>query len=655
MPTPLTPEEAQQQLLNESAASQAMTPEKQAKLDAMTAGNVYNNALGTTPAPAAPAAPSALDTASTDYQNILQADMAPVNQADIQRKTMEQFQAEIDALNQLYATKKAEEAIQGEGRLGQSSAIQARRGLLGSDFGAAQTQTTTAYNERVQSALDAEKAQQISSIMSKARSAANEEFAAKTAARKSSAQDYIAFLSGSAARKKEQVTSLVTDMIDSGLETPEDFSALAEQLGTTAQAVKAEYNRQKAVKEAAKPKALATQVVAPGSSVYDPNTGKFIGTAPEKAAAPEKPFSVSPGSSVFDPVTGKILYTAPEAPGSNKPITMKSADGTDLQWNPSTQVWDKLSVPQASKAITPEMAQAAMDTVTKIDSILKSKGFSGAVGAGSLLGLNPGWWKNLPGTERQATVSAINALISSETLKNMEKIKGVLSDSDMKLLKEASTGGLNADLKETVFRDRINALRNATVSIANAPRLAVNEVVDNGDGTYSYKNNDGTVHTGAKGDKYTDITQGGAEEQYTPEELEYMKSKETTFNQPLSMGGNGSIKLGSNLARKNNNPGNLRFVGQAGATQGEGGFARFSTPEAGVQALKNQIALDASRGYTLEKFINKYAPPSENDTGLYVKQMAAALGASPNDRVSDLDLDQLTKAMARKESSSIIA
>ena len=132
------------------------------------------------------------------------------------------------------------------------------------------------------------------------------------------------------------------------------------------------------------------------------------------------------------------------------------------------------------------------------------------------------------------------------------------------------------------------------------------------------------------------------------------ESQQQTFNQPLSMGGNGSVTLGSRLAVANNNPGNLRFVGQAGATQGEGGFAKFASPEAGVQAFKNQITLDASRGNTLESFINKYAPPSENDTGLYVKQMASALGVDPSTKLNELDLNALAKAMARKESGSNI-
>ena len=78
-----------------------------------------------------------------------------------------------------------------------------------------------------------------------------------------------------------------------------------------------------------------------------------------------------------------------------------------------------------------------------------------------------------------------------------------------------------------------------------------------------------------------------------------------------------SVRIPSGqLAALNNNPGNLRFAHQTGALQGVGGFARFETPEAGYRAMADQVRLDAGRGYTLEQYITKYAPPSENDTAL---------------------------------------
>lgn len=106
------------------------------------------------------------------------------------------------------------------------------------------------------------------------------------------------------------------------------------------------------------------------------------------------------------------------------------------------------------------------------------------------------------------------------------------------------------------------------------------------------------------------------------------------------------------LADKNNNPGNLRFVGQAGATQGDGGFAKFNTPEDGWLALQNQIRLDQSRGLTLAQFVEKYAPSTENDTNLYIQQMSQWLGVDPNVPLASLDYELVAEQVAKKESGT---
>lgn len=118
--------------------------------------------------------------------------------------------------------------------------------------------------------------------------------------------------------------------------------------------------------------------------------------------------------------------------------------------------------------------------------------------------------------------------------------------------------------------------------------------------------------------------------------------------------GNINIPETSRLAYVNNNPGNLRFVGQAGATEGQGGFARFNTPEEGYEALKKQIELDKSRNLTVEQFINKYAPPVENDTSTYINQFNDTLGTTNNSLISNINTDQIAQFMANKESGTKI-
>jgi hypothetical protein len=90
----------------------------------------------------------------------------------------------------------------------------------------------------------------------------------------------------------------------------------------------------------------------------------------------------------------------------------------------------------------------------------------------------------------------------------------------------------------------------------------------------------------------------------------------------------------NSLAQRNNNPGNLRYVGQAGAVgQDANGFAIFATPSDGQAALQTQIDLDTSRGLTLSQFISKYAPSSENDTSSYLSFVSQQTGIAPNDPI----------------------
>lgn len=116
---------------------------------------------------------------------------------------------------------------------------------------------------------------------------------------------------------------------------------------------------------------------------------------------------------------------------------------------------------------------------------------------------------------------------------------------------------------------------------------------------------------------------------------------------------------GNSRAERNNNPGNLNFVGQAGATL-EGGnnarFAKFGSTAEGVSALAKQLGRYGDRGLnTLKKIINTYAPSSENNTQAYIDALSKRLGVS-GDQTLDLKdastLSGLIKGISRHESGS---
>lgn len=124
-------------------------------------------------------------------------------------------------------------------------------------------------------------------------------------------------------------------------------------------------------------------------------------------------------------------------------------------------------------------------------------------------------------------------------------------------------------------------------------------------------------------------------------------------------GGNAPVAGGArSRAERNNNPGNLEFRGQAGATpeEGSGRFAKFGTAAEGVSALARQLQRYSSRGLdTLDEIITKYAPAGENDTQAYIDTLSKRLGVSPKEKL-DLSnpgtLSELIKGISRHESGS---
>lgn len=128
---------------------------------------------------------------------------------------------------------------------------------------------------------------------------------------------------------------------------------------------------------------------------------------------------------------------------------------------------------------------------------------------------------------------------------------------------------------------------------------------------------------------------------------------------PPEDGQTGAVEIPktSRIAFEHNNPGNLSYAGQAGAEKGEpkkggGWWAKFDTAQEGWNALQKQIVRDADSGLTVAEFINKYAPPSENDTDNYLQNILEWTGANPDDKLDHIPVDKLARAMARQESGA---
>lgn len=255
----------------------------------------------------------------------------------------------------------------------------------------------------------------------------------------------------------------------------------------------------------------------------------------------------------------------------------------------------------------------------------------------------PGVSSFFPGTGAQQTknlATQLQGLLSLEN-RNLLKGSGAISDYEARTLEKASSAlGIRPD---------------GTSNLSDADfKAGLDQLVYD----LSHPPSDGS-------------STGGGDTNLTSDELQQLRDafpgktdaeliQEATGGGPQSFNDVGnttasvSIPKGT-LAYKNNNPGNLRFVGQPGASQGVGGFAMFDSPQAGFDALVRQTQLDASRGLTLADFVYKYAPPSENNSSEYLSQVSRALGVPHGTPIAQIDPTTLAKVIARKESSTQVA
>lgn len=119
-----------------------------------------------------------------------------------------------------------------------------------------------------------------------------------------------------------------------------------------------------------------------------------------------------------------------------------------------------------------------------------------------------------------------------------------------------------------------------------------------------------------------------------------------------------TIKKSAHRGIRNNNPGNIRYVesikwiGQIG--QDDKGFAVFSDPQWGIAAiLKNLGTYQRKHDCgTVQKIIERWAPPHENATTSYVDFVAASLGVDSDQRIDVSNEDvarNLVKSIIRRE------
>lgn len=94
---------------------------------------------------------------------------------------------------------------------------------------------------------------------------------------------------------------------------------------------------------------------------------------------------------------------------------------------------------------------------------------------------------------------------------------------------------------------------------------------------------------------------------------------------------------------RNNNPGNIRHGSSnwqgMSATQTDSEYIQFDNPVYGIRAIAKLLKNYQSRYglNTIQEIISRWAPPSENVTGSYVKHVAEVAGVHPEQEIQIAD------------------
>ena len=141
-----------------------------------------------------------------------------LSEEEYRNQALASLQAEIDAQNKVYADKIARAKIEGQNRLGQEGAIQARRGLLGSDFGVSSTNEVTKGNTEVINSLENELNAKLESIRTGARNAGTAKYEAARKAKEEGLNAYIADLQNRGTINAGIADKIASDYLAKGID-----------------------------------------------------------------------------------------------------------------------------------------------------------------------------------------------------------------------------------------------------------------------------------------------------------------------------------------------------------------------------------------------------------------------------------------------------
>jgi len=216
-----------------------------------------------------------------------------------------------------------------------------------------------------------------------------------------------------------------------------------------------EQKRQDAIQQA---QASGNKPIEVGGSLLqlNPQTGQYevIYRAPSEGA---DGFTLSEGQKRYDAQGNLIAGSDKFGDGFGEAPTIKTINGVDSQWNPTTGTWD--AVQSSGGVQDPAKAQTANDIITLAKEIMNDKALGASIGP---LSSRLPSWKTLTGetTDFGAKAERLQSLL---TIGNLGVLKGAISDKDMAVLQSAAAA-LKPGMTEKAYKAELKRIIDTTTN-----------------------------------------------------------------------------------------------------------------------------------------------------------------------------------------------
>lgn len=341
-----------------------------------------------------------------------------VNDEAIRSATRARIQAQIDAINAAVADQIANfRNTTGRNRQGQSYALAAAGGRIGSPTGEAEFQRTEDYNNQEERTYRDEGNLKINQLYGQANRDADAEIKSRKEAIQQGIDKYFEFLDNQGKRKRDQVSAFVKNMLALGVDptslSDSDFEKLQDQYGFTREQLSSLYSDAKAEKDKA--------VMTTEKEKLDL----------EKTKSESNQFELGEGEAryVYDPETG----TAKQIAARSKTFAPKGSEGPDtpstsLSYSDANYTLDSIRKSKGGRYLTQGELKPITDIQTIVGQAETLTRLINDVDTGPIVGIIKS--VNPYDTKAQLMKSAITAIVP-KLARGVYGEVGVLTDADI--------------------------------------------------------------------------------------------------------------------------------------------------------------------------------------------------------------------------------